>query len=68
MAMGLCNASANFQTLMNSIFRDVLDEFMAVDLDDLLIVSKKAREHAEHVEMVLNRLEENQVYDSPKKW
>lgn len=66
-ALGLCHAPATFQTLMNSIFRDVIDDFMVVYLDDLLIFSKTAEEHEAHVYLVLNRLRENQLYVSPKK-
>ena len=39
MPMGLCNAPATFQTLMNTIFYDCIDEFIVVYMDDLLIFS-----------------------------
>lgn len=67
MPMGLCNAPATFQGLMNTIFRDLLDDFLVVYLDDLLIFSKTEEEHLEHIQQVLERLEENQLYVSPKK-
>lgn len=67
MAMGLCNAPATFQTLMNSIFRDVIDNFMVVYLDDLLIFSKTKEDHRRHLQIILERLRKNQLFVSPKK-
>lgn len=67
MAMGLCNAPATFQTLMNSIFRDVIDKFLVIYLDDILIYSDSEEEHMKHVKLVLERLKENCLYISPKK-
>lgn len=67
MAMGLCNAHATFQTLMNSIFRDVIDKFLVIYLDDILIFSNSEEEHLEHVKLVLEILKENSLYISPKK-
>lgn len=40
MPMGACNAPATFQTLMDQIFHDCIDEFMVVYIDDLLILAK----------------------------
>jgi hypothetical protein len=40
MPMGLCNAPATFQTLMNNTFYDCIDDFLLVYMDDLLIFSK----------------------------
>jgi hypothetical protein len=38
MTFGLCNAPATFQTFMNSIFQDMIDEGnIVVYLDDILI-------------------------------
>lgn len=39
MAMGLCNAAATIQKLMNSILRDVINVFLVVYPDDLLSFS-----------------------------
>lgn len=62
MPMGLCNAPATFQALMNSIFRDHIDEFLVVYIDDLLIFSKNAEEHYKHLDIVLSRLSEHELY------
>jgi len=65
--MGLCNAPATFQSLMNSIFHDCMDEFIVVYMDDLLIFSKDKESHYKHLEIVMSRLEEHELYVSPKK-
>ncbi|GBG90336.1 hypothetical protein CBR_g50584 [Chara braunii] len=54
MPFGLCNAPGTFQHTMNQIFHDHLDNFIIVYLDDILIFSKSAEEHAQHVETVLS--------------
>ncbi|GBG78917.1 hypothetical protein CBR_g28631 [Chara braunii] len=56
MPFGLCNAPGTFQHAMNRIFHDHLDKFVVVYLDDILIFSKSAQEHAKHVETVLSLL------------
>jgi hypothetical protein len=40
MPFGLTNALAVFQHLMNDIFREYMDEFVVVYLDDIIIFSK----------------------------
>lgn len=40
MPMGLCNAPATFETLRNDIFRDCIDDFIVIYLNDLLVFSK----------------------------
>lgn len=65
--MGLCNAPATFQTLMNTVFHDCIDVFMVVYMDDLLIYSRTREEHLSHVETVLSRLRDEDLYVSPKK-
>ncbi|GBG77990.1 hypothetical protein CBR_g25923 [Chara braunii] len=60
MPFGLCNAPGTFQTEMHRIFRPYLDKFMVVYLDDILVVSKTVREHAEHLALVLQSLRDSQ--------
>lgn len=67
MPMGLCNAPATFQSLMNRIFYDCVDVFMVVYMDDLLIFSKDEKSHLEHLNTVLSRLKDHKLYVSPKK-
>jgi hypothetical protein len=49
MPFGLTNAPAVFQHIANNIFRDFLDVFTIVYLDDILIYSKTQEEHDMHV-------------------
>jgi len=53
MPFGLCNTPGTFQHYMNDMFRDLLDEFLVVYLDDMLIYSDSLKEHQEHVQRVL---------------
>jgi hypothetical protein len=62
MPFGLTNAPATFCTLMNDIFREWLDDFVVVYIDDILIYSGSLEEHAEHLRKVFQKLRENKLY------
>ncbi|KAL0536700.1 hypothetical protein IC582_025660 [Cucumis melo] len=62
MSFGLTNASAVFMDLMNRVFREFLDTFVIVFIDDILIYSKTEAEHEEHLRMVLQTLRDNKLY------
>jgi hypothetical protein len=62
MSFGLKNAPAFFMYLVNSVFMDYLDKFVVVFIDDILIYSQSEEEHVEHLKMVLQRLQEHQLY------
>jgi DNA replication protein DnaC len=62
-SFGLTNAPGFFMYLMNSVFMNYLDEFVVVFIDDILMYSKNEEEHADHVEMILQRLREHELYD-----
>ena len=64
---GLTNAPAVFMSLMNSVFRKYLDQFVQVFLDDILIYSKNEQEHEEHLRIVLSCLREHQLYGKLSK-
>jgi hypothetical protein len=61
-SFGLSNAPAVFMSLMNGVFRDYLDKFVIVFLDDILVYSRTEEEHEQHLRMVLQVLREHQLY------
>jgi hypothetical protein len=67
MPFGLTNAPATFCTLMNDIFREWLDDFVVIYIDDILIYSGSLEEHAEHLCKVFQRLRENKLYTKLEK-
>jgi hypothetical protein len=62
MSFGLTNAHAHFMYLMNSVFMLELDKFIVVFIDDILIYSKSEEEHAQHLQVILQRLHDHQLY------
>ncbi|CCO37050.1 Retrotransposable element Tf2 155 kDa protein type 1 [Rhizoctonia solani AG-1 IB] len=62
MTFGLTNAPAAFQYFMNDLFQDLLDVYVIIYLDDILIFSKNEAEHEFHVHEVLQCLEAAQLF------
>ncbi|CCO35513.1 Retrotransposable element Tf2 155 kDa protein type 1 [Rhizoctonia solani AG-1 IB] len=62
MTFGLTNAPAAFQYFMNDLFQDLLDVYVIIYLDDILIFSKNEVKHKFHVHKVLQRLETAQLF------
>ncbi len=62
MPFGLTNAPATSCILMNDIFREWLDDFVVVYIDNILIYSGFLEEHSEHLCKVFQRLRENKLY------
>ena len=56
MPMGLTNACATFQRLMDTALSGLNGKICLVYLDDIIIFSKNAEEHANHVKLVADRL------------
>src|SRR6266542_756625 len=62
MSFGLTNAPAFFMYLMNSVFMTELDVCVVVFIYDILVYSKNEEEHAKHLQLILERLREHQLY------
>ncbi|OMO65120.1 reverse transcriptase [Corchorus capsularis] len=63
----LSNAPAVFMDLMNKVFKDYLDKFVVVFIDDILVYSKSMEEHGEHLRLVLQIFREKKLYAKFKK-
>ena len=64
----LTNSPTMFQAIMNDLFRDlVVEEKIAVFIDNVMIATETEEGHDEIVEEVLRRLEENDLFVKPEK-
>lgn len=66
-SFGLTNAPATFMDLINQVFVKELDKFVHADFDDVLVYSKTSEDHLGHLEIVLNRLREENLYEKLSK-
>jgi len=65
---GLTNSPAMFQVMMNNLLRDlVVEEKVAVFINDMMIATETEKGHDKIVEEVLKRLEENDLFVKPEK-
>ena len=62
MPFGLTNAPAVFMDLMNRMCKPYLDRFVIVFIEDVLSYSRSKAEHAQHLRLVLELLQGNQLY------
>jgi len=67
MPFGLSNAPLAFQRLMNEIFTDLLDVYVVIYLNNILIYLDNLRAHKQHIEEVLWCLWSHRLYASPSK-
>jgi hypothetical protein len=56
MPFSLANALSVFMDMMNRVFREFLDRFVVVSIDDILIYSNNHQDHASHLRLVLKIL------------
>jgi hypothetical protein len=56
MPEGLSNPPAAFQCFLNTLFADLLDVYVMIYLDDILVCSDDPSNHTNHVCEVLQRL------------
>ncbi|WMV46128.1 hypothetical protein MTR67_039513 [Solanum verrucosum] len=62
MSFGLTNAPAAFMDSMNRVFKQYLDLFVIVFIDDILIYSRNENEHESHLRVVLQTLKDRQLF------
>lgn len=62
MPYGLSNSPSVFQNYMNEIFREYLNRFVIIYIDDILIYSSDMKEHEKHVLQILQKLREHQPF------
>ena len=63
MFFSLTNSPATFQTMMNDIFKDLIDEgYVAVYMDDILVYTRTIKHHREVVTRVLDVLRKYWLY------
>jgi hypothetical protein len=67
MPFGTANAPGTFQREMQRVLKERLDVSVLVYIDDILVFSRNAEDHAEHVEWVLNQLRKVKYYANPDK-
>ncbi|MBW0526843.1 hypothetical protein O181_066558 [Austropuccinia psidii MF-1] len=67
MPFGLTNAPASFQNLVNNIFYDLLDTYVVIYLDDIMVFSKSGEEYVTHFSTVLARLRANNLFSKASK-
>ncbi|KAL5554726.1 hypothetical protein UlMin_042127 [Ulmus minor] len=53
--------------LMNQVFKEFLDKYVIVFIDDILVYSKSAEEHEEHLRLILQTLRDHQLFAKFKK-
>ena len=62
MPFGLMNQPATFQALMNELFKLLLQKYVLVFFDNILIYSRTIEEHVQHLVTVLGILKNQQLY------
>ena len=62
MPFGLTNAPAAFMKMMNGIFRDFLDEFVIIFIDDILVYSRSKEDREKHLRVVLGWLRGQKLF------
>ena len=67
MPFGLTNAPAAFMNLMNRAFHLYLNQFVILFIDDILVYSSNAEEHAFHLWIILQTLRDRQLYAKVSK-
>src|SRR5713226_9627841 len=68
MFFGLTNSLATFQAMMNEVFKDLIDMGKVfIYMDDILIATSTLEEHRHLVNLILERLWDNDLFLKPEK-
>ena len=66
---GLTNFSATFQTIINDLFHDIINqENITTFIDNIIVAIDTKKEHGELVKKVLNKLKENDLFVKLEKY
>jgi hypothetical protein len=64
----LTNALVTFQLYINRVIARLLNNFVVVYLDNILIYSKKGKDHKNYIRQVLKRLRKHKLYAKLSKY
>ena len=67
MQFGLHNTPVAFQRMVNELFHDLVDIYVVLYLDDIIIFSEDPKLHDAHVWEVLQQLREADLFLKPEK-
>ena len=62
MSFELCNASNTFQFFINVTFREYLNDFCTIYLNEILIYSDNRENYNEHVNKILEKLQKIEFF------
>ena len=68
MPFGLKNVDATYQIAMNAIFHDMLGHHMEIYINDIMVKSKKATEHVNHLRKSFEMIRLHQLKLNPLKY
>ncbi|KAJ1704265.1 hypothetical protein LUZ63_004044 [Rhynchospora breviuscula] len=67
MPFGLKNAGAEYQQMVNKVFKDELGEIMEAYIDDMVVKSCTGSEHVQHLEKIFDKIRTVGMRLNPKK-